>query len=808
VKKNNLQQRIFSEQVSLLFKQYPLAAFSGFLVTAVVAFTLWQEVPSQALLGWLIAQDLSLVAGSILVLRYRNDLKSAQKATIWFRRYMVAITMIGLLWGGLVFFIQFGLSPAFQNFIIIIVVGLASAALVLALPVLTAYYSYLSLAFLPLVLWFFSRQETVFSVLGLLSVIYYFLLMVAGRNLNRQFINTIRYRFENADLANVVSKLNENLEQRVIEKTHALSESEERFDLAMRGANDGLWDWDLKKQTVYFSPRWKTMLGYDENEIGDSPKEWRQRIHRDDLRKVLSQIRNHIQGKIQAYESIHRVEHKDGHYLWVLDRGRVVRDNDGKAYRMVGTQVDITDHKKLEEKIRSANIKLKHEVKERVLAQKELAHLAKHDPLTNLPNRILFDEQLQEAIRRAEIEDEAIAVLLVDLDNFKNVNDTLGHPIGDRLLVDVANRLDSIVNKNYFLSRFGGDEFIVILEGCADTFLVDAYAREIIELISQPFHLDDQEIRIGCSIGITLFPDHGNDPDQLVRDADIAMYHAKDQGRNTFSYFTEEMDLIITEKVTLRNLLHGAIKRQEFDIHYQPQVNIRTGKVTGLEALLRWHPQGFGVVSPEKFIPLLEETGLINEVGQWVLREACMAAVYLQTNGLTGLKMAVNLSPHQFLQEDLAESVENILTETGLDAKYLEMEITENIFMEDLELIQQTLLRLKEMGVAITLDDFGTGYSSLAYLKRFPINGVKIDKEFVRDVLTSDDTRELVIAIIAMAKGLNMDTLVAEGVEIEAQLDLLRQAGCSTYQGYLYSQPLPRVALERALLPRNRLRSV
>jgi EAL domain-containing protein (putative c-di-GMP-specific phosphodiesterase class I) len=268
------------------------------------------------------------------------------------------------------------------------------------------------------------------------------------------------------------------------------------------------------------------------------------------------------------------------------------------------------------------------------------------------------------------------------------------------------------------------------------------------------------------------------------------------------------MDLIITEKVTLRNLLHGAIKRQEFDIHYQPQVNIRTGKVTGLEALLRWHPQGFGVVSPEKFIPLLEETGLINEVGQWVLREACMAAVYLQTNGLTGLKMAVNLSPHQFLQEDLAESVENILTETGLDAKYLEMEITENIFMEDLELIQQTLLRLKEMGVAITLDDFGTGYSSLAYLKRFPINGVKIDKEFVRDVLTSDDTRELVIAIIAMAKGLNMDTLVAEGVEIEAQLDLLRQAGCSTYQGYLYSQPLPRVALERALLPRNRLRSV
>ncbi len=805
---NTLQHRIFSEQVSLLFKQYPLSAISAFLVTALVAYILWRQVSHPVLLGWLISQNVFLLAGAVLVWRYFKDKQNSQSPRLWFRSYMVAITLIGALWGSLVFFIGPGMSSALQNFIIIIVVGLASAALVLALPILTAYYSYLSLAFLPLVGWFFSKQETVFSVLGVLSVVYYLLLMFAGRNLNRHFINTIRLRFENADLVNKVSTLNENLEQRVIEKTHALGESEERFDLAMQGANDGLWDWDLQKKTVYFSPRWKSMLGYEDTEISNSPREWRKRIHRRDLRKSLSLMRKHVNGQSEYYESIHRIKHKNGHYLWVLDRGRAVRDDDGQAYRLVGTQVDITDHKNLEEKIKSANIQLKHEIKERIMAQNELAHLAKHDPLTNLPNRILFYEQLQEAIRRAEIEEETIGVLLVDLDNFKNVNDTLGHPVGDKLLVDVANRLNSIVNKNYFLSRLGGDEFTVILEGCSDTFLVDAYARELIELISQPFHLDDQEIRIGCSIGITLFPDHGSEPDQLVRDADIAMYHAKEQGRNTFRHFTEEMDLEINERVTLRNLLHGALEREEFDIHYQPQVDVKSGKVTGLEALLRWSPQDIGAVSPDKFIPLLEETGLIDEVGYWVLYEACAKAVSFQKNGLADLKIAVNLSPRQFLQEDLAESIEDVLADTGLHAKSLELEITENVFLEDLDLIQQTLFRLKELGVSITLDDFGTGYSSLAYLKRFPINGVKIDKEFVRDILVNDDSRELVTAIIAMAKGMNMETLVAEGVEVDVQLELLRQAGCLTYQGYLYSQPLPPDALERNLLSDNRLRSV
>jgi len=804
----DLENRIFAEQVRLLFKQYPPSALTGTLVSLLVYGLLNGQAPANLLVGWIITLNFCLLGGYAITLLYRRDRSASDNSVLWFRRYMVATALVAVAWASLVVFLKFGLSPIHQTVVIMVMVGAASSALVLAIPVLPAYFVFLSLPMLSVSLWLLAQSALALNGLGTLGALFLALMGFAGRNLNQNLINSIKLRYENADLANEVNQLNENLEQRVIEKTHALSESEERFDLAMQGANDGLWDWDIRNATAYFSPRWKSMLGFKEWEISGSPREWQRRIHKDDRRKVLSLIKTHLDGKTKSYESIHRVLNKRGSYIWVLDRGRAVCDQNGKPYRMVGTQVDISDHKHLEEKIKSANIQLKHEIKERVQAQKELAHLAKHDPLTSLPNRILFYEQLQVAIKVAEIEDDAIAVLLVDLDNFKHVNDTLGHPVGDRLLIDVSNRLNSIVNKNYFLSRFGGDEFIVILQGCSDSFIVEAYAREIIELVSQPFHLEDQEIRIGCSIGITLFPDHGKEPDQLIRDADIAMYHAKNQGRNMFQYFTEQMDQEITEKVTMRNMLHGALDRNEFDIHYQPQVDIATGKITGLEALLRWLPTEIENVSPDRFVPLLEEAGLISSVGNWVLHEACQQLALLQKRGLNDLKMAVNISPRQFLEEGLVENIENTLTKFKIPARSLEIEITENVFMEDLELVRQSLSKLKELGVLITLDDFGTGYSSLGYLKRFPINGVKIDKVFVRDILNSDDSRGLVNAIIAMAKGLNLDYLIAEGVETEIQLQHLRQAGCPTYQGYLYSCPLPRKELEALLFPRNHLKSL
>ena len=802
-----LEKQVFAEQINLVIKQYPIAALTGALVSLVVAYVMYTRVPELLVISWFAVLNTSLLIGYINVRQYRRHGASVDPKA-WYWRYISSISLIAACWSSLAIFLQFELHVIQQIFLIVLLVGVAASALVLAVPLLPAYFVYLSLPMTSVTVWLLIQPETTLKGLGFLGILFHFLLVFAGKGLNQQLTNTLRLRFENIDLATEVKQLNENLETRVKEKTEALFRSEERFNLAMQGANDGLWDWNIIEGTSYFSPRWKAMLGWEESEIGGAPKEWRNRIHKDDRRKVLSTMRSHLNGQTRSYESIHRIRHKNGKYLWVLDRGCAHFNEDGEPYRMVGTQVDITEQKKLEEKFKSANIKLKHEAKERLLAQNELAHLAKHDPLTNLPNRIYFYEKLQDAIMRGEMEGDAIAVLLVDLDNFKHVNDTLGHPAGDKLLVDVSNRLTAIVNKNYFLSRFGGDEFLVILEGCSDTFLVDAYAKEIIELISRPFYLEGQEVRIGSSIGITLFPDHGKEPDILIRDADIAMYHAKDQGRNTYRYFTEEMDKKISDRARLRNLLHGVLEREELEVYYQPQINIETGDISGIEALLRWNSKETEAVGPDKFIPLLEEIGLISQVGRWALRQACTHAILLQKKGLRNFKMSVNVSPRQFLHEGLVNDIERILEETGLEPRYLEIEITENIFMQDLDLVRQSLLDLKALGVSITLDDFGTGYSSLGYLKRFPINGVKIDKVFIKDLLKNNDSRELVTAIIAMAKGLSMTTLVAEGVETDTQLQALRQAGCTSYQGYLFSQPLPFALLQQRLFPNNKLKLV
>ena len=808
-------RRIFAEQVSLLFRQYPVSALSGVLVSIVVLASMWGDVPRVHLLSWMFVQNAVLFLGMFVVLGYRGLPPEKRDPELWFRRYMLLITIIGLSWGSVASFFFYPLGSQAQTFLIIFIAGLAATALVVAVPVFTTFAAYLSLILVPLVGTMFFHLSDRYTVIGALGTVFYTLLLFAGRSLNAHLVNTIRVRFENVDLANEVRHLNENLEIRVIEKTRALiektqalSESEERFQLAIQGANDGLWDWDLDRNEIFFSPRWKSMLGFDDTEIGTSPNEWHSRVHPEDRAQVMASIQEHLEGRAKSYESTHRMQHKDGHWIWVLDRGRAVRDVHGQAHRLVGTQADVTDHKNLEAQLKSTNVQLKHEIKERRIVQNELAHLAKHDPLTEMPNRLLFFEHLQEAILRAEAEDETVAVLLVDLDDFKTVNDTLGHPLGDKLLIEVSRRLNALSTNNCFLSRFGGDEFLVIFDGPSLVSAVEEFARDIIDGISHPFYVESNEIYIGCSIGITLFPEHGTVPNQLVRNADIAMYHAKKEGRNTYRFYSQQMDREVSEKASIRNLLHTALDRNEFIMRYQPQIDVESGSVVGMEALLRWTRKDLGSLGPERFIPLLEESGLINRVGEWALREACMTTLTLQQRGYPNLRVSVNMSPRQFLLPGLAETVQAILRETGFDARQLELEITENIFMEPLDLIQQTLLKLQALGIQVILDDFGTGYSSLQYLKRLPINGVKIDKDFVADMLKNDGSRELVQAIIAMAKGLNMSRLVAEGVESDIQLELLRRAGCPTYQGYLHSKPLSKDELIQLLLDgTNRERS-
>jgi diguanylate cyclase (GGDEF)-like protein len=390
-------------------------------------------------------------------------------------------------------------------------------------------------------------------------------------------------------------------------------------------------------------------------------------------------------------------------------------------------------------------------------------------------------------------------VLFVDLDRFKTLNDSLGHFAGDTVLRTVAERLRSTVRLEDTVSRLGGDEFVVLLKHIAHAEDAGDVARKIIESLGRPIVLDENELRIGSSVGISLFPDHGEDSARLIANADAAMYHVKKSGRSNVAFFTAEMSTFFPKRLALENEIRAGLERNEFVLHYQPKVDMRSGSIVGMEALVRWHHPQKGLVSPSEFIPLAEETGLIVPLGNWVLREACVQARAWQERGIADLTVAVNISGVQFRQHDLVENVSRALEWSGLQGKFLELEITESVVMENAPDAIVMLEQLHRMGVGLSIDDFGTGYSSLNYLKRFPIDKLKIDQSFIRDVSFDPDDAAIVQAIIAMAHGLRLK-VVAEGVENAGQLDFLRALGNDEYQGFLYSKALPAREVERRLL--------
>ena len=445
--------------------------------------------------------------------------------------------------------------------------------------------------------------------------------------------------------------------------------------------------------------------------------------------------------------------------------------------------------------------KLVQDITEQQMVQKKLNKLARHDPLTGLPNRYLFYDYLPRITKRALRQEQLLAVLIIDLDRFKQVNDILGHSAGDELLKQTAKRMNDCIRDVDLLARVGGDEFYMILDDVESPEAVTIVARRLINALSEPFNLDGNEARIGCSIGISIFPSDNKNPDVLLQQADTAMYRVKEEGRNGYRFYTRELDREMRKKVLLTNEIHEAMDQKQFKLFYQPQVSVRTGKIVGMEALLRWqHPQR-GTISPAIFIPILEKSRLISEIGSWVLKEACTQNKIWKEKGFRSLTMAVNFSPKQFYENDLAENVKTILKETEMDPSLLDIEITEGVFMEDSPHVLNMLDELKTYGVGmITMDDFGTGYSSLSYLKRFPIDVVKIDKIFVQGSITDQSDATLISAIIAMAQGLNLKGIVAEGVEDERQLQLLKEKGCSTYQGYYFSRPRPAIELEELLV--------
>jgi len=431
-------------------------------------------------------------------------------------------------------------------------------------------------------------------------------------------------------------------------------------------------------------------------------------------------------------------------------------------------------------------------------ANAELQHLVLHDALTKLPNRLLLEDRIQQAVEECRRGGGRCALLFVDLDRFKTLNDSLGHFAGDAVLRIVADRLRATVRREDTVSRLGGDEFVVLVKHLVSGEDAGELARKIIDALALPFVVDEHELRIGSSIGISVHPEHGDTAVRLISNADAAMYHVKKSGRSSVAFFTPEMSTFFPSRLTLENELRAALEKNQLVVHYQPKVDVGSGRVVGMEALVRWqHPQR-GLVAPSEFIPFAEETGLIVPLGAWVLKEACRQNREWQRRGFGDTVVAVNISGVQFQQPDLVETVRQALAASGLAPRYLELEITESVVMEDAPTAILMLEQLHRMGVGLSIDDFGTGYSSLSYLKRFPIQTLKIDQSFIKDISASADDAAIVRAIVALAHGLRL-RVVAEGVEHADQLEFLRSLGNDEYQGYLYSRPLPASQIEQRL---------
>lgn len=430
------------------------------------------------------------------------------------------------------------------------------------------------------------------------------------------------------------------------------------------------------------------------------------------------------------------------------------------------------------------------DMRNREFTVRQLTYLAYHDMLTGLPNRQKFQQTVGMSIRKAKLSGRKLSVMFIDLDRFKNVNDTFGHAFGDLLLTEAAERLKSWLQADDSVSRQGGDEFTVLIKDTSQPHDAEKVAQKIIHLLSQPFAIDGHELRVGCSIGIAMYPQDGEDPITLMKNADTAMYRAKELGKNGYQFYKAEMNDTVIQKLVMEEWLNKALEQEEFVLYYQPQVDIFTTRMNGMEALIRWNHPRLGFISPGEFIPLAEETGLIIPIGQWVLRTACKQNKAWQLAGFPPLKMAVNISPIQFHQHDFVQVVLDALQESGLEPRYLELEITEGIAMYHVDQVIQKLQTLRELGVHISMDDFGTGYSSLNYLKKFPIDKLKIAQQFVRDITVDPDDAAIVQAIMAMALSLKLN-VIAEGVETEEQLSFLLDIKCREIQGYIYSKPVP-----------------
>jgi len=558
----------------------------------------------------------------------------------------------------------------------------------------------------------------------------------------------------------------------------AVLEREARFAEMAQHIPEVFWIYDPeKKQVVYVSPAFEQIWQRAVEDFNADPTIWMQSVHPSDHDQVL-QITDLSTAQCQPSTQEYRIQRPDGSWRWIHDRAYPICDDQGNLLRMVGVTQDITQHHHQQEALYQA---------------------AHYDRLTGLPNRSLFYERLGQQCHEATAAGHPFALLYIDLDRFKNINDSLGHSAGDDLLRQVAQRLQEVLERRGFIARLGGDEFAVLLARQSDYEAHEKVARDLINVLAHPYLIQDETSFVTVSIGIAIFPEDGNDPENLLKNADMAMYSAKSRGRNTFEYFHQDRAISSADRLRLETDIHQAVERQEFELYYQAQYTVDGNACLGVECLLRWQHPVRGMISPAEFIPLLEETGLIQRVGLWVIEEACASIKRWRGMGMPDFVVAVNVSARQLNDEQLPAQIARLLEQYEVPRGMLELELTESSLMQEPAHAKRLFAQLREMGVKIAIDDFGTGYSSLNYLKEFAPDLLKIDKGFIDGIVMDQRDREILFGIVRLAHTLRI-AVIAEGVEDADQLQVLQEAGCDAVQGFLLARPQPRSEVEARML--------
>lgn len=554
-----------------------------------------------------------------------------------------------------------------------------------------------------------------------------------------------------------------------------LAQSEERYRLTFNHAAVGLAQTDIDGRITKINTKLCDILGYEEDEL--LGMRFPQLTHPEDRADAHVMTSRVLDGELESYSKERRYQHKEGHVIWTNATVSCLREGQTRNGLIVVLE-DISSRKHMED---------------------ELVRMAGHDALTGLPNRVLLQDRLGKALARARRQQQQVAVMYLDLDRFKHINDSQGHAAGDAMLLEAGQRLTNAVRETDTVSRLGGDEFVVVLEGIDDNRTVTARAQGILRALATPFTYKDRELYTAASIGIALYPKDGADTDSLLKHADSAMYQAKEAGRNNVQFYTPELNAEHVRRLEIADGLRHAIENQELELHYQPKIRTGCGQLVGVEALLRWTRADGSRIGPDEFIPIAEDCGMILPIGEWVLHQACQQIVGWRERGYPDMRVSVNLSARQFKNQDIIQVVQRVLEKTGCTPQALELEITESVLMERPDKVTNILRALNDMGIRLSIDDFGTGYSSLSYLRNFPIHELKIDRSFIEDIVHDESHAAIVKAIISLAHSMKLKVL-AEGVETQEQLDYLRAEKCDHLQGYFFSRPVPAAQIDDMLM--------